>query len=80
MTLEQLKVSHEEHELWKSMCAQLKILGAVTQEDLESPTGSDKTPGNILMNTIRIWGDKLVELKGMVQREGFEPSPKRTGV
>jgi len=67
-SLEQLKVSHEEHELWKELCRQLKERGAVTKEDLESPMGDDKTPGQKLMNTLRTWGDKLVELRNMKPR------------
>ena len=66
--LEHLDLLHTEHENWKLICADLAKLGAVTADDLSSsPRGAPfNTPGKILLERIRRWGDSLVRLRQAV--------------
>jgi len=63
MNLDDLQVSREEHRLWLQMCDQLKELGAVTKQDLESKLSDQSTAGQRLLSLIRTWGDARVVLE-----------------
>lgn len=46
-----------EWEQWRTICGRLRAMDVVTEDDLRAPVHADKTPGQILLNDLRIWGD-----------------------
>lgn len=56
-------LQREEHDAWRKLCFELKTRGVVTEQDLNSPTGSTSTPGNRLLNSIRAWCELRVQLE-----------------
>ena len=55
-------IARKEYELWRQLCAQLRELNAVTEQDLHSRLSERDTPGKRLLHQIRLWGDARVEL------------------
>lgn len=51
-----------EWENWREVCKQLKDLGAVTENDLQSRIDEMETPGQRLLEAIRQWGNSFVEM------------------
>ena len=49
--------SRAEWEAWQKVIAMLRQLGAVTEGDLQSSVTANSTPGQILLNRIRDWGE-----------------------
>ena len=52
-----------EHRAWRLLCEALEETGAVTRADLESPATMQETKGQQLLETIRQWGETLVDLR-----------------
>ena len=64
MHLVEMAAARDEWQAWQEVWPALQATGACTKEDLEaSPFGDADTPGKELLEAIRVWGDKLAELR-----------------
>jgi len=69
--LAKIEAMQTEHQAWLDLCMMLKDTKAVTMEDLQSRVSINDTPGQVLLNSIRFWGETLVELKGAEVEENL---------
>jgi len=59
-----MKLSEYEWEKWKDLVEVLKSTKAVTEEDCSSYVSDlPETPGEMLFEAIRIWGEALANLR-----------------
>lgn len=56
-------LAHQEWDLWREMCNELLLSGAVTEDDLNSPTTKNDTRGCMVLNAIRAWGEVKVAME-----------------
>lgn len=61
--LDRLKKMRHEWEIWRTLCRHLEGSGAVNRGDLESSPAENTTAGQLLLSTIREWGEALVDLR-----------------
>lgn len=47
---------------WRAVCKILLDHGAITMGDLQSPVTHNETPGQKILNQIRIWGEAYATL------------------
>ena len=69
MTTDQIRLAHIEHAAWLDLWKQLLALRAITEEDLKKPESARDTPGAVLLETMRQWGDNLAALRAESLRQ-----------
>lgn len=58
-----IELAKQEWQQWRTVCTMLKKCGAVTDEDLKSLSTQTKTPGQKLLNALKIWGDLVRKME-----------------
>jgi len=71
------EIERREHEQWLSLCEELKRRGVVTEADLKSSVNLLNTPGQWLLNMIRVWGNLRAQL-GVRDYDGSESNEAST--
>jgi hypothetical protein len=66
-----------EHDHWIELCGRLRVLNAVTQDDLESKESSQDTRGQRLLSAKRRWG-WLEANRRQLTKAWSEPKRKTT--
>ncbi len=56
------EIEREEHEQWMALCKEMEKRGIVTKDDLKSSVNLLDTPGQWLLNMIRVWGNLRAQL------------------
>ena len=63
MILDDMKIVQDEWEAWQKVMASLNETGAITTEDGEAGIADHSTPGRLLLQRIRRWGEELARLR-----------------
>ena len=72
--MNQDEVALQEWREWRELCAMLKELGAVTDDDLAARAGRNETPGDRLFIALKKWSDsKVLLLGGNLDPESYAP-------
>jgi hypothetical protein len=63
---EQEVQSRAEWQAWQRVCDELVSAGSVTPQDLKRPVSEGNTPGTMLLNCIRAWGEERANLRLLI--------------